>query len=333
VAAAVLVGCGAETESETQGQSWKPQIALDPPDVTVSLDGQPSPANVGILMAQDRGYFDDAGLTVQANIPLTPERSVPYVSSNTVDLAVAQQPQVVLARAKGARIVAIGSLLPRSTISMIWLNSSRIDGVAGLRGKTIAVPGIPYQRKLLRHVLAQAGMTLEDAEVEIVGYDLVSALVSGRADAIFGGSENLEGAALEARGLEPVVTPVSRLGIPGYEELVVIARSPRVAGSPRLARKFMTAVARGTAAAVQDPEAAVESVEKKIEENSEQDEKPTPEDIEAEMEATLPLLSRTGYMDSAQANDFARWMFAQGLIEGKPLASELLTNRYLPSQP
>jgi ABC-type nitrate/sulfonate/bicarbonate transport system substrate-binding protein len=72
---------------------------------------------------------------------------------------------------------------------------------------------------------------------------LVSALLSGRADAIFGGSWNVEGIELESRGAEPVITRIQDLGIPDYEELVMVARSDLVADDPRLIRDFMSAVA------------------------------------------------------------------------------------------
>ena len=58
----------------------------------------------------------------------------------------------------------------------------------------------------LQSFLARGGLTLDDVEVRRVGYELVSALTDGEVDAIFGGSWNIEGAVLEARGLKPVIT-------------------------------------------------------------------------------------------------------------------------------
>ena len=60
-----------------------------------------------------------------------------------------------------------------------------------------------------------------------------------------------------------------------------------------------------------------------------------PKLTEAEVEATLPLLSaRTpaqpyGYMDPEEWGDFAGWMRDNGLIESLPQPSELLSNAYL----
>jgi ABC-type nitrate/sulfonate/bicarbonate transport system substrate-binding protein len=103
-------------------------------------------------MALHRGFLEDVGLDVWAGSPLEPNRPASYVAKGTDDFGVVQQPQVVIAREKGMPIVAIGSV--------ISLKGSKIRGIRGLEGKTIAVPGIPYQERFLRALLARAGLTL-----------------------------------------------------------------------------------------------------------------------------------------------------------------------------
>lgn len=327
LAVLLLAGCGAGGGTETSETSSEAPGKMR--EVQVTLDGWEGPENVGLLMADERGYFADAGLKVSIYTPATPTRPVEYVVDGTDDIGVSNQPQVVLAKEKGAPIVAVGSLISQPTMAMIWLKKSRIRDVADLKGKTIAVPGLPFQEAFLQGLLAGAGLTLEDVKVENVGYKLVPALVSGRADAIFGGSWNIEGAKLESHGLKPVITRVENLGFPAYEELVVIARTDRVAEEPQLIRDFMSAVARGTAAAVEDPRGAVEVIESSVESNPESSRK----DTEVEIEATLPLLSKTGYMNSGQASHLVNWMHEQGSIQRKIPVSELLTNDYLTQQP
>jgi putative hydroxymethylpyrimidine transport system substrate-binding protein len=154
---------------------------------------------------------------------------------------------------------------------------------------------------------------------------LVSALVSGRADAIFGASWNLEGAELESRGLKPVITRVQDLGVPGYDELVLIARADRVADDPQMIRAFTSAVARGTAAAVKNPKGTVNTIESAVESNPEADRKAT----EAEAEVTLPLLSASGYTSPAQMEHLVDWMHEQGMIKRTLPVSTLLTNDFV----
>lgn len=319
VVAVLLVGCGDGGEA-TVGEDMKcpPKVDAEqggkPPrakrEVFISVNRYVGPESAGILMAQERGYFADAGLAVTVTDAATPNGPLSYVLQEVVDFGVAQQPEVVTARENGASVVALGTLVSRPTAALIWLRKSKIEEVPDLKGMTIAYSGIAFQRAFLRILLEEAGLTLKDVELLDVGHEIVPALVSGRADAAFGGTANVEGAVLEGRGLEPVVTPVEDLGIPPYEDLVVITRSDRTAPDAQLARDFMSAVARGNAAAVEDPSEAVRAIEKNVEGDPNMGQKAT----EAGVEATLPLLSRSGCIDLDQEAQLIDWMSEQGLV-------------------
>lgn len=321
IAAALLAGCGGGGGEEETTVRLQQKMR----EVHVVLNGYDGAENVGILMADKLGYFREAGLQTVITSPATPDRAMEYVLDRTVEIGVSHQPQVVMSKAGGASVVAVGSVIPKPTAAMIWLEKSKIAGIADLKGKAIAVPGVPFQRSFLQSVLAGAGLTLEDVKVKTVPYGLVSALAKGRADAIFGGSWASEGAVLESRGLEPVITRVEELGIPSYDELTVIVRPDFLAKRPQVVRDFMAAVARGTAAAIGDPKAAVALVEESIESNPDLSRKAT----EATVAATLPELSEDGYMDPGQTKALVDWMRQQGLIDRGPPLSELLTNDYL----
>jgi putative hydroxymethylpyrimidine transport system substrate-binding protein len=292
----------------------------------VTLDGRVGPANAGLRLAEERGYFEDPAIDIWSGSPVEPAKPVTYVDLGNNEFGVTQLPQLVLAKEKGMPLVAIGSLVSQPTAAMIWLKRSGIHGISDLKGKTVAIPGVSFQEAFLGSVLARAGLTLEDVKVKRVGYGLVSALLTGSADAIFGGSWNIEGAALKAQGDEPVIKRVQDLGVPDYEELVVIVRRDFASEEPKLVHEFMSAVSRGVAAEVQDPEAAVNMIEESFESSPESSEKGT----RAGVEATIPLLSKTGQMDPDQAEELIAWMHDQGLIQGEPPVSELLTNKYVP---
>lgn len=324
-AAVLMAGCGGEGEVETaEKPPERPRQSARP--FAVTLDGFAGPENAGIIMAERLGYFEDVGLEVSASLPLTPVRPLKYAATGAVDLAVSYEPQLVLAQEEHVPVVAVGSLVSQPTAAMIWLEKSKIDGIADLRGRTIAIPGLNFQQDFLQSLLVRAGLTLADVKVKRVHYDAIPDLVSGRADAIFG-SWNLEGTELEARGLDPVITRVSSLGVPPYEELVLVARRDRLARDPQSIRDFMSALARGTAAALEkDPEVTTNVL-------LDVSEKKNGKAMEAELEATLPLLSKSGRMSPERASELVDWMHEEGMIKRKPPVSGLLTNRYLEPQP
>ena len=342
LAAALLLlsGCGGGGESassaadKTSADATAEKVEAPPPpkcpapdgQVRVTLDGRMGAENAGILMAKERGFFRDEGLHVWVGTPGNPEYPVGYVGSGADDIGLAQQPQIVIGNeVEEGRVIALGSVIPKPTAAMIWLEDSGIAGIADLKGKTIASSGAAYQTALLEQALAHAGLTRDDVEVLAAGYELVPTLLAGEVDAIFGGTSNIEGAALKARGAEPVITPARELGIPAYDELMVIARAECVAERPAMYRDFMAALARGTAAAVKDPRGTVQL----IEESAESDPETDPRQTAAQVKTTLPLLSRSGHIDLDQAGELETWMRAKGMIEASVSVSRLFTNAHL----
>jgi putative hydroxymethylpyrimidine transport system substrate-binding protein len=338
VTGALFGGCGGSHDSASMTKATiarkpRPSYAGEPrpsfpPDLHVSLDGPLNAANVAIEVAVRKGYFADVGLSVEAfgGVPVLPRRPVRYVSAYTDDIAVTQQPQVAMAKERGAPIVAVGSLVSQPTAAMIWLKKSGIREIADLKGKTIAVPGIPYQEELLESVLERAGVQPADVEVKRVDYRLVPVLLAGQADAIFGGSWNIEGVALRERGVKPVIKRVQDLGVPSYDEVVVITRSDLAARQPGVVRRFMAALNRGVAAVRRNSGFALTV----IEQGGSHYRGISRRQSKAQVRATLPLLSATGYFDSAGAEKLVTWMYDEGMIRREPPVSGLFTNQYLP---
>ena len=56
------------------------------------------------------------------------------------------------------------------------------------------------------------------------------------------------------------MVPVDQLGVPTYDELVLVAQRSRVEDDPDVIRLFLSALANGTRAAIANPEAATESI-------------------------------------------------------------------------
>ncbi len=310
-----IAACG--EKSEDGGTAAEP--------FSLTLDFYPNPDHAGIYMAEKRGYFADAGLDVTIQTPSDPAAPIKQVAAGRTDLAISYEPEVVLANEQGLDVVAVSALVDRPLTSLIWLRKSGIGGIADLRGKTIATAGIPYQDAYLKTILARAGMTPDDVKTVNVGYGLLPALVGGRADAMLGGFRNIEGVDLRLRGLGPVVTPVDQLGVPTYDELVLVAQRQRLEDDPEPIRLFLAALARGTAAAAEDRTATSNAL---LEANRDLN----PRLTNAEVVATLPLLSRTGRMSPERWGQFVTWMRDNELITGNPAPDDLLTNEYLPGQ-
>jgi putative hydroxymethylpyrimidine transport system substrate-binding protein len=311
--AMLMTGCGAA--NQTTAAHREPPVG----EWNMGLDEWEGPATMGVLMAERREYFKHP---VDSLVAATPVSELGYVINETDDVGVAREPQVLVSREKGSSIVIIGSLIRQPTASLVWLKKSGIRSIADLKGKTIATPGERFQKIFLKHILARAGLTLADVDLAFFGGKLSEPLLSGQADATFGGSWNVEGPELEAQGAKPVITRLTSLGFPAYEELVLIARGSRVSKEPKAYHDFLAATVRGTAAAIEDPKTVAKEIVSAGESNLALGLK----DQEAGVKATLPLLSRTGQVDRGQLSRLADWMFEEGMLTEKVPVSELLVD-------
>jgi putative hydroxymethylpyrimidine transport system substrate-binding protein len=313
-----LAACGSKSD-DTKGE---------PEKLTLDLDFYPNPDHAGIYMAQEEGFFKEAGLEVAIDSPTDPSAPLKDVAAGRADLAITYEPEVALAHEQGLEVVAVAALVNQPLTSLIWLKKSGIKGVADLQGKTVSYAGIPYQEAFLKTILARAKVPASTVKTANVGFGLVPSLVSGSAQAMLGGYSNVEGVDLRERGKQPVITPVDQLGVPTYDELVFVARRSSLEENGEKIRLFISALKRGTEAAVKSPKAASEAI---LAANPNLE----PKLVEAEIAATLPLLgARTegqpyGFMDPKEWEAFAAWMRDEELISALPKANELLTNSYL----
>jgi putative hydroxymethylpyrimidine transport system substrate-binding protein len=319
-AATVAAGCGEKSETTTPG---------NPQPFTVALDFYVNPDHAGIFEAIDNGYFRDAGLDVQTQAPSDPSAPIREVAAGRVDLAISYEPEVLLAHDQGLPVKAVAALVPTPLTSLIWLRDSGIQDVKDLQGKTIATAGIPYQEAYLKTILDGAGLTTSDVKTVDVQQNLLPAILTGKAQAMLGGFLNVEGVDLEEQGKDPTVTPVDELGIPTYNELVLVANSDSLDSNSEDIRLFLDALERGTKAAVADPAGATEAILKAGKGLD-------PQTTEAEVRKTLPLLLPEdtghpyGYMDPREWEKFAHFFADNGEIKALPDVDDVLTNELLP---
>jgi putative hydroxymethylpyrimidine transport system substrate-binding protein len=316
-----LAACGGGDEPSTGS-------ADNPEPFTLDLDWYVNPDHAGIYSALDRGFFKQAGLDVQPQVPSDPSAPIKEVAAGRVDLAVSYEPEVLLADQQGLDVQAVAAVVAQPLTSLISLPDGGIATGSDLAGKTVGTAGIPYQSDYLSTIEQQAGVSPSSVREVNVGLNLLPTLIAGRVDAILGGFRNIEGVDLQQRGLDPRIVPVDQLGVPTYDELVLVARRSTVDEHPEAIRTFVTALEEGTDYAIGHPQEAANAVlmaGKGLD----------PMQTRAEVDATLPLLAAAhghpyGFMDPGEWRAYAEWMAEHDLISSAPRTSDVLTNELLP---
>jgi putative hydroxymethylpyrimidine transport system substrate-binding protein len=321
LALVLLGGCGEKPEDPVDGGAERFDLALD---------FYVNPDHAGIYTALEAGHFEQAGLDVSPRVPSDPSAPIKQVAAGRVDLAISYEPEVMLARDQGLDVVAVAALVQKPLTSLISLPRAGIAEPADLAGKTVVTAGIPYQTAYLETILGESGVAPSSVEQVDVGLNLLQPVLSGRADAMFGGFRNIEGVQLREDRRRPRIEPVDRLGIPTYDELVLVASGERVREDPEAIRLFLAALERGTREARRDPAAAVSAL---LAASPELDRDLTA----AQVEETLPLFlpppgQPFGWMDPGEWARFAGFLAGQGQISRRIGTAELLTNDLLPGE-
>ena len=207
--------CGEKSE-DVSGTPDQRQLDL-------TLDWFPNPDHVAIYEAQSQGYFRDVGLDVRPRVPSDPSAPIKQVAAGRTDLAISYRAGGFLARKQGLPVVAVAALVQRPLTSVMATRKSGVRSVRDLRGKRVGTAGIPYQSAYLKTILARANVPASSVKETNVGASLLAAMLSGKVDATLGAFWNVEGVELRQRRQRPWIAPVDRLGVPDYDELVLVA--------------------------------------------------------------------------------------------------------------
>jgi putative hydroxymethylpyrimidine transport system substrate-binding protein len=319
---AVAAGCGEKSESVDQTPAKR---TLD-----LVLDWFPNPDHVAIYEAQAKGFFSQVGLDVKPHVPSDPASPIKQVAAGRAQLAISYEPEVLLARQQGLPVVAIGALVQRPLTSLIATRKSGVRTVRDLRGKRVGTAGIPYQSAYLKTILRGAQVPSSAVKETNVGASLLPAMLSGRVDATLGGFWNVEGVELKARGAKPWIEPVDRLGVPAYNELVLVANSDKLSDQRDDLRLFVSAVARGANAARKDPGGATRAL---LDANRDLRAKTTAASVRLTIPTLFPASGRPwGYQDPVAWRNYGGWMVSNGLLKSLPDIKSALTNDLLPGQ-
>ena len=169
-------------------QEAGPAREATPEQVTIKFGGLQGVPNIAQRVAQDLGYYEEAGITFE-HYYLDPGTHAPSLVAGDVDVALMSPTALAMAieggtPIKGISLVAYGEPWRNAGV-IAALNKSGIRKVEGLKGKKIAVsyPG-DVDHIYLLEILREAGIE-KDVELTFMLWPLhVGALVNGDVDAV-----------------------------------------------------------------------------------------------------------------------------------------------------
>jgi len=286
----------------------RPAAALD--EMTVVLDWFINPDHAGLIVAKEKGFFEQKGLSVRFQVPSNPNDPPKLVAAGKADMAVSYQPQHHLHVDRGLPLVRVATLVATPLNCLVVLADGNVKGIGDLKGKRIGYSIGGFETVLLKTMLSRHGVSLSDVTLVNVNFSLSPSLIAGTTDAVIGAFRNFELNQMEIEKRPGRAFFVEDHGIPPYDELILVAHRNRLE-DPRM-RGFVDALEAGTRFLINHPG---ESWELFLNNRKELDDALN----RRAWKDTLPRFAlRPGALDRKRYDRFAAFAEKNGLIQRIP---------------
>lgn len=219
--------------------------------MTLILDWFINPDHGPIIVAQEKGYFKDAGLEVEIIAPADPSDPPKMVAAGNADLAIAYQPQLHLQIHEGLPLKRVGTLVASPLNCLLVLADGPIKTLADLKGKKVGFSVAGVEEAVLTAILKPHGLTLADIELVNVNWSLSPSLMSKQVDAVIGAYRNFELNQMDINGEKGKCFFVEEEGMPPYDELIYVAKADAI-DTDKIAR-FLAATEKATQYIINHP--------------------------------------------------------------------------------
>lgn len=243
VLALLLTACGGgSADGAAQGTTT----------IRVALDWTPNTNHTGLFVAQQEGWFRDAGLDVQF-LPYNSTAPETLVSSGAAEFGISFQDTFTFAKAAGADATSVMAILQHwGTQIAVKADRADIATPKDLDGKTYGGFGGPGEEPKMRAVIEAAGGTGQFTTV-VLGTSAYEALYAGQVDFTepFVAWEASRHSCAGSRS-RPSRTPTTASPPDAYN-VILIGNSPWLRDHPDVAKSFVRAAQRGYQFAADDP--------------------------------------------------------------------------------
>lgn len=299
--------------------------------VTIVLDWTPNTNHTGIYVAQEKGYFEEAGLTVEVVQP--PEGGAEaLVASGKAQFGVSCQDGLAPAWAGESNIpvTAVAAVLQHNTSGIISRAGEGLDTPKGLEGKKYATWDSPVEKATIRDVMEADGGNFDLVElIPSTVTDEVSALQSKSVDAIwiyYGWT----GVACQVAGLDADYFEFAEIDpVFDFYTPVIIGNNSWLEENSDTAKAFLEALSKGYTYAEENPKEAADMLMDAVPELQSNRELiyASQEYLSAEYIADA---NRWGEFDAERWAAFYNWLNENNLLEEKLDPYYGFTNEYLP---
>ena len=317
-----LTACGTSKKNEEEDKK-------DLEKITFVLDWTPNTNHTGLYVAQEKGYFEEAGLEVEIVQPPEDGAEV-LVASGKAQFGVSFQDSMAAALVgeNALPISAVAAVIQHNTSGIISRKGEGMDTPKGMEGHTYATWNGPIELATLEQVVKKDGGDFSKVElIPSTVTDEVSALKTKSVDSIwifYGWAgvktelEKLETDYFAFADIDPVFD---------YYTPVIISGNKFLEENPETAKAFLSALTKGYEYAMEHPEEAAGIL---CEANPELDKELVKASQNYLADKYQSDAEKWGYIDATRWNNFYKWLNEKDLVETDIPENTGFTNDYLP---
>ena len=318
-----MTGCGGSGSDSADQGGEKTKL-------TFVLDWTPNTNHTGIYVAQELGYFEEAGLDVEIVQP-PDDGAEAMVGSGQAQFGVSFQdymPPALQGETKSIPITAVAAVIQHNTSGIMSAKGKGITSPAGMEGKKYATWELPIEQATIRQCMENEGADFDKVKLipEYVD-DEVAALKTGRIDCVWvyyawaAINAQVKGFDFDYFAFRDIDEAFD------YYSPVIIANDQFLEEDPDTAKAFLDAVSRGYEYAIENPDEAADLL---LQANPELDEELVKASQEYLADQYQADADQWGVIDGDRWNRFFNWLNDNELVE-EPIPEDCgFTNDYLP---
>jgi NitT/TauT family transport system substrate-binding protein len=240
-------------------------LAHNPEPLVVGLGYLPSVQFAPFYLADEKGYYADAGLKVTLENKIDSDL-VPLVGQGQTDIGVADGTSLIPARSQGIPIKYVATIYAKFPSVIVTLSTSGIKAPADLKGKRIGIPGrYGSSYVMLQALLRSANLTLDDITlVDFPDFTQAQGLAQGRVDAATGFVNNEP---IQLKSLVPAGTNVGVLRVDAITPLPgpgLIASDKTLQQKGEAVRRFVAGTLRAMKEIAADPQIGLDAAIQRV---------------------------------------------------------------------
>ncbi|MCS6940828.1 MAG: ABC transporter substrate-binding protein [Roseiflexus sp.] len=297
--------------------------------VKLMLDWVPNTNHTGFFVAQEKGYFTEAGLQVEIIQPgeVLAEQAV---TGGAADFGVSFQEQITLARGdERAPLVSLAAIIQSNTSGFASRAEQGADSPADWGGLRYGSYGTPFEAPTLIALMECAGGDFSQLQVINTGFSDPLALLSEKQIDLAWIFYGWQGIQAEQQGIALNIEMMSEWFdcIPDYYTPILITSERTIKERPEVVRAFVGAVSRGYTFAIENPDEAASILLRAAPELDEKLVRASQAWLSPRYKGNAP---RWGEQKLSVWENYSKWLAENGVLNEPIDAQAAFTNEFLP---